>query len=107
MKTILSMLLCAAIMTVSSVAPASAWYAHRGYYAAPYYYHPYARHYDDGAAGAALALGIFGLAAGAAIAASQPPVYAPYSYYNSPAYQFSPGPCPQWWDGYQWNYSCN
>lgn len=97
---------CAAIIAGSAIAssgqPADAHGWRHGYYAPQYRY--YQR--DNGAAGAAVALGIFGAMAGAMIASQGGYGYAP-QYYNSPAYSYSPGPCPQWWDGRAWNYSCD
>jgi hypothetical protein len=97
--------LAAALMAASSGSPADAWYRHGGYYAP--YYRPYARYYSRPDPGAAIALGLFSAFMGAAIA-SQGGGYPYYGgYYNAPAYSYTPGPCPQWWDGVTWEYSCN
>jgi hypothetical protein len=88
-----TIILATAMLIAASSAPASAWHYRNYSY----------QHYDPGPA---IALGMFSAMAGAIIASQPPPpAYAPY--YRSPAYSYTPGPCPQWWDGYMWNYSCD
>jgi len=67
------------------------------------------RHYDNGAAGAALALGMFGAMAGAIIASQgygygyggyAPPVYYPYPNSSYNPYAFGPAGCAA---GFYWN----
>jgi len=75
-------------VTLGAAAPAEARY-HGGYYGG----HGYHGHYRHGGSGAAVAAGILGLAAGAAIASS-----GPRYYYDEPVY-YAPPPPAYYYEG--------